>query len=225
MICKIRKSGMMILRQNSVKVDIDNYDYVLPFKEDVKFFKHALYFDLEHYVNKKPICVGVFGCSYYDDDNKTINTIQYMIENKKDSVEILYLAKNYFEEMKNKHNKRFIVTFAGNNDFTVINRLFEKNKLNYNLRDNFIEIDLQKEYEKSAGKSIGLKKLEKEFDIIRESELISGQNLAKTFKKIVKDSDYTNRMPDEKKNKILLYNYQDVRSLFDICMTWKKYMK
>jgi len=49
---------------------------------------------------------------------------------------------------------------------------------------------------------------------------MSGSNLAKTFGKIVKDDDYINRMPQEKKDKILLYNQQDVVSLFYIYVDW-----
>ena len=52
--------------------------------------------------------------------------------------------------------------------------------------------------------SIGLKNLEKQFGIIRESEVISGSNLAKTFHKVMKDKDYIKRMPREKIEKIHL---------------------
>ena len=149
-----------------------------------------------------------------------LKVTQYMAENKKDAIEILSLAKNYFEEMKMKYNKKYIVTFSGNNDFTVINYLLKAHKTDFLLEGYFGEIDLQKCYEKAEGTCIGLKALEKIFEIDRESELISGSNLAKTFSKIVKDDDYINRMPQEKKEKILLYNQQDVVSLFYIYVDW-----
>ena len=72
--------------------------------------------------------------------------------------------------------------------------------------------------------SIGLKKLEKIFEIYREGEVISGSNLAKTFHKVLKDKEYIERMPKEKVNTILVYNEQDVVNLFNIFVNWKKYI-
>ncbi|WP_343769598.1 ribonuclease H-like domain-containing protein [Clostridium malenominatum] len=183
-------------------------------------YKESIFFDLEHYVYRKPICIGVFGSCYYDSNTNKINITQYMIENKEDSKEILKLAKEYFEHVIK--DKKYIVTFSGNNDFTVIKYLFQKYKIDFDISSRFIHIDIQKEYEKCKKTSIGLKALEKEFDIQRESELISGQNLAKTFSKLVKDEEYINRMPNEKKEKILLYNEQDVVSLFYMSVDWNK---
>nr|WP_286207997.1 ribonuclease H-like domain-containing protein [Clostridium caldaquaticum] len=187
-------------------------------------FKQAIFFDLEHYVYKKPICVGVFGCCYFEDSEKCLKITQYMIENNQDAYDILILSKSYFEKMI-KENKKYIVTFSGNNDYTIINYLFQRYKLHFKVQDFFIGIDLQKEYEKIKKTSIGLKALEKEFGIIRDSELISGANLAKTFNKIIKDDDYMNRMPEEKKEKILLYNEQDVVSLFHMYINWNNVIK
>lgn len=210
----------MIIRENEVEVN----DYVLENALEVfgskELFEEALFFDLEHYVYKKPICIGVFGCSYYDKKNNVIKVTQYMIENRYESNEILEMAKEYFREMHEKNKKNYIVTFSGNNDFTVINHLFDKNNINYDIDAFYKKIDLQREYEKVIGKNIGLKILEKKFNIIRENNVISGSNLAKTFCKVMKDSDYMNRMPQEKKDRILLYNEQDVVSLFNIYVDW-----
>ncbi|KGK87552.1 ribonuclease H-like domain-containing protein [Clostridium sp. HMP27] len=214
----------MIVRENTQKVEEINEDMALKINTKESIFKKAVFFDLEHYVYKKPICIGVFGCSYYDEEKQVLKTTQYMIENKADSLEILRLAKKYFVNLYENKGKRYIVTFSGNNDFTVINYLMNKYKLNLNLEEYFTHIDLQKEYEKCKGVNIGLKALEKEFEIERESELISGQNLAKTFGKVIKDREYINRMPTEKKEKILLYNEQDVVSLFYMYITWEKYV-
>ena len=148
---------------------------------------------------------------------------QYMIEDKDEAVDILYLARNYFKKKKNE-GKKAIVTFSGNNDFTVINYLFKKNKIYYDFNEEFDSIDIQKEYEKDKSSSIGLKNLEKIFDIIREGEVISGSNLAKTFHKVLKDKSYFKRMPEEKIEKILLYNEQDVVNLYYIYVNWKKYI-
>jgi len=210
----------VITKLSSVKVGEISTENSFTIDGNKKLFKDALFFDLEHYIYKKPICIGVFGCCVYDEISNELKVTQYMAENKKDAIEILSLAKNYFEEMKIKYNKKYIVTFSGNNDFTVINYLLKAHKIDFILEGYFGEIDLQKCYEKAEGNCIGLKALEKIFDIDRESELISGSNLAKTFGKIVKDDDYINRMPQEKKDKILLYNQQDVVSLFYIYIDW-----
>ncbi|KAJ53517.1 hypothetical protein CTM_02049 [Clostridium tetanomorphum DSM 665] len=204
-------------------VEAENVQDTFSFKhKGYSIYKDAIFFDLEHYVYKKPICVGVFGACYYDEEKGMINITQYMIEDKSDSIKILNLAKKYFQDAYKKNNKKYIVTFSGNNDFTVINYLLQKYGVDFDIKAHFTHVDIQKEYEKAKGSNIGLKVLEKEFNIERESELISGQNLAKTFGKIMKDKDYINRMPKEKKEKILLYNEQDVVSLFYMSLNWLK---
>lgn len=213
----------MIIRENIIEVTEQDLTYLLD-REDFKYKPEELiFFDLEHYVYKKPKCVGVFGaCVYNKNDNKLYVT-QYMIENKNEVVDILMLAKKYFINMK-KLGKKVIVTFSGNNDFTVINYLFNRFNIQYNILGEFEELDIQKQYEKEKNTSIGLKNLEKEFQIFRGSELISGSNLAKTFHKILKDKEYILRMPKEKIEVILLYNEQDVVSLYSIFTSWKKFI-
>nr|WP_207748078.1 ribonuclease H-like domain-containing protein [Clostridium thermobutyricum] len=183
----------------------------------------VIFFDLEHYVYKKPKCIGVFGACVYEKESRTLLTTQYMIENKREIKDLLKLALKYFKDMKEK-GKRAISTFSGNNDFTVINYLFNKYKIEFDFEDEFNSIDLQKYYEREMGTSIGLKNLEKIFNIHRQGEVISGSNLAKTFYKVLKDSDYIKRMPYEKIEKILLYNEQDVVNLYYIFLNWKKYI-
>ena len=73
--------------------------------------------------------------------------------------------------------------------------------------------------------SLGLKNLEKFFNIYREGDVISGSNLAKTFHKVLKDKEYIERMPKEKIETILLYNEQDVVNLYKIFITWKDYIQ
>ncbi|MCY6484578.1 ribonuclease H-like domain-containing protein [Clostridium aestuarii] len=214
----------MIKRENTIKVKEFFEEFILEIGGQKDFFKDSVFLDLEHYLYKKPICIGVFGCCYFDNKTNELKVTQYMIENKKDALPILDLAKEYLIEMCEKHNKKYIVTFSGNNDFMVIDYLFEKNKIDLKIDDCYKKIDLQREYEKLTGENIGLKNLEKKFDIHRESELISGSNLSKTFCKVMKDPDYINRMPEEKRQRILLYNEQDVVSLFRIYVDWKKYL-
>lgn len=210
----------MIERHNSIEVEKLTEENSLVINGNSYLYKDAIFFDLEHYIYKKPICVGVFGCCYYDEQKQKLEVTQYMIENKMDVKSILFLAKDYFNLMRTKYNKKYIVTFSGNNDFTVINYLFQKYNVDLAIEEEFTQIDLQKQYEKENNTSIGLKSLERQFNIFRDTEVISGSNLAKTFSKIIKDNDYIIRMPEEKKEKILLYNEQDVVSLFHIYTNW-----
>lgn len=214
----------MIIRNNTIGIEKINKTLVLSFENNSELYKNALFFDLEHYVYKKPICIGVFGCCYYDEGEKSLFVTQYMIENKCDAENILPMVKEYFNKYKNNFGKRYIVTFSGNNDFTVLRYLFKENNIDFDIDSEFIHIDLQKQYEKEKKEGIGLKNLEKIFEIERESAVISGSNLAKTISKIVKDREYFSRMPQEKKENILLYNEQDVTSLFYIMTEWKKYV-
>lgn len=215
----------VIIRNNVIKVDRIDLEQVFSIGDEKLLYEDALFFDLEHYVYKKPICIGVFGCSYYDKLSNSICVTQYMIENKNDASKIIKMSNKYFNEQNEKYGKKYIVTFSGNNDFTVLRYLYNKMGIDYKVEENFLQIDLQKEYEKEKKEGIGLKKLEKIFEIDRESELISGSNLAKTINKIICDDTYFDRMPVEKKDKILFYNEQDVVSLFYIMTNWKKYMK
>ncbi|MGL4772338.1 MAG: ribonuclease H-like domain-containing protein [Clostridium sp.] len=213
----------MIIRENNIRV-LDALNDGMIHHDEVDFLpKELIFFDLEHYVYKKPKCIGVFGACVYDGNKKELNVTQYMIENKYEVEDLLVLAKNYFELQK--HNgKKAIVTFSGNNDFTVIKYLFEKYGIKYDFDKEFASVDIQKEYERSKGTSIGLKNLEKIFEIYREGDVISGSNLAKTFHKVMKDKDYIKRMPSEKIEKILLYNEQDVVSLYHMYTNWEHYI-
>jgi len=213
----------VIIRENKVKVEEFENEFMMKSQDREYSPEEIIFFDLEHYVYKKPKCIGVFGACEYDNKNNHILVTQYMIEDRDESINILYLAKEYFIRMKAK-GKKTIVTFSGNNDFTVINYLFKENGIDYNFDEEFDSIDIQKEYEKEKKVSTGLKKLEKVFDIEREGEVISGSNLAKTFHKVMKDKSYFKRMPEEKIEKILLYNEQDVINLLYIYINWKKYI-
>lgn len=219
-----RKSDIVIIRENVIEVE--GYDGIDMLEIDGEKCKpeELIFFDLEHYVYKKPKCIGVFGACIYNNIDKKLYVTQYMIENKSEVVDILVLAKKYFIKMK-EMRKKSIVTFSGNNDYTVINYLFKKYNINFNIEGEFKSIDIQKEYEKNKKTSIGLKNLEKIFEIFREGEVISGSNLAKTFHKVLKDDEYIERMPKEKIDTILLYNEQDVVNLFKILTLWGRYMK
>ncbi len=73
------------------------------------------------------------------------------------------------------------MTFSGNNDFTVINYLFDKYGINFDFNNYFRSVDIQKIYEHTFKQGIGLKALEKKFGIEREGDVLSGSNLAKNI--------------------------------------------
>ena len=51
----------MIIRENTIKIKNINNEFMIH-KEEIKYLPEDLiFFDLEHYVYKKPKCVGVFG--------------------------------------------------------------------------------------------------------------------------------------------------------------------
>lgn len=214
----------MIIRENVIEVPGGEIKEFLA-TEDIECKpEEIIFFDLEHYVYKKPKCIGVFGACVYNNKDNRLYVTQYMIENKNEVVDILYLAKKYFVRMK-KLERKVIVTFSGNNDFTVIKYLFNKYNIHLDFSSEFETVDIQKEYEKVMKTSIGLKNLERVFNIYREGELISGSNLAKTFHKVLKDREYIERMPKDKIENILLYNEQDVVNLYKIYISWNKFIK
>ena len=136
----------MIIRENIVDVEEYRLERMLECKEGSCKPEESIYFDLEHYVYKKPKCIGVFGACVYNKADNKIYVTQYMIENKNEVVEILLLAKRYFIRMK-KAGKKTIVTFSGNNDFTVIKYLFNKYNIYFDFDKEFKSVDIQKEYE------------------------------------------------------------------------------
>ncbi|XZL31766.1 ribonuclease H-like domain-containing protein [Clostridium perfringens] len=212
----------MIIKEHEIDINDLDLSNALSFNENYDIYKQAVYFDLEHYVYKKPKCIGVFGAGYFDEEKSKFITTQYMIEHKGEVRDILYLAKKYFIMVAAEKKKKYIVTFSGNNDFTVINYLFDKYGINFDFNNYFRSVDIQKIYEHTFKQGIGLKALEKKFGIEREGDVLSGSNLAKTFHKVLKDKDYFQRMPKEKVEKILVYNEQDVVNLFYILLSWKK---
>ena len=209
----------MLKQQEVIPVVVQGSEQTLKF-HDKEIIRNAIFFDLEHYLYKEPIAIGVFGAAVYEEAEKAVITTQYMIENKKDARAILEMTKEYFINQKN-NGKQYLVTFSGNNDFLVINHLYQKYDISYSFEEEFVLIDLQKEYEQKFQKNIGLKNLEKLHQIDRGGELISGMTLAKTFSKIIKDQGYFDRMPLEKVEKILKYNEEDVVNLFNIMNRWE----
>lgn len=213
----------VIIRENVIDMEGESKAFMIKTDTADRDPSEIIFFDLEHYVYKKPKCIGVFGACTYNANEDKLYVTQYMLENKGEVVDVLLMAKKYFVNMK-RQGKKAIVTFSGNNDFTVINYLFNKYSIEFDFSKEYESIDIQKEYEKMMNSSIGLKNLEKLFEIHREGEVISGSNLAKTFHKIMKDREYILRMPHEKVENILLYNEQDVVNLYKIYISWSKFI-
>lgn len=209
----------MLILNETIPARINHEEYTFKFRGN-DIIEDSIFFDLEHYLYKEPIAIGVFGAAVYHKDEKAIKTTQYMIENKKDARVILTMTKDYFTKMK-KDGKKYLVTFSGNNDFLVVNHLFRKYEIDYCFEKEFQLVDIQKEYETKFKKNIGLKNLERLHHIERDGELISGMTLAKTFSKIIKDRGYIERMPADKITRILKYNEQDVVNLFNIMNQWE----
>lgn len=129
----------MIIRENKVNVEEYSDEFMIKPQDREYNPEDLIFFDLEHYVYKKPKCIGVFGACEFDKRNSKILVTQYMIEDRDEAIDILYLARNYFIKMKKK-GKKAIVTFSGNNDFTVINYLLMKIRFITILTRNLIQL-------------------------------------------------------------------------------------
>ncbi|MBU5315021.1 ribonuclease H-like domain-containing protein [Clostridium bornimense] len=214
----------MLVRETVIPIDDINEQLLLEVNGKKDLYKKSIYLDLEHYVYRIPICVGVFGIGYLDEEDKVFRVVQYMLENREDVREVLYKGKELLRKLKTTYGKSYITTFSGNNDFTVIRYLFKKYKIDMDVNKEFISIDIQEEYKKVKNEVIGLKNLEKIFNIDRDGEVISGNTLAKTIGKMFHDREYCYRIPREKIDKILVYNEKDVYNLFLINILWNKFI-
>ena len=91
--------------------------------------------------------------------------------------------QNFINSCDDMIKGKFIM--ADNKISKILESIANNEKLYKLVNDCVNGYNFQKEYEKEKHKSIGLKNLEKQFNISRESELISGSNLAKTFHKVM----------------------------------------
>ena len=67
----------MIIRENIIDIEEQELSDILE-REDLHYKPEELiFFDLEHYVYKKPKCVGVFGACVFDekDKNKVLDKV------------------------------------------------------------------------------------------------------------------------------------------------------
>jgi len=214
----------LIQINKGIKVDGSFKDYMIDVNgKEVpcsEVCENGIFLDLEHYVYKKPIGVVVFGACILDKDTNELQFLQYMMENRGEKQIVLSQAEEYLRYMYECKGKRYIITFSGNNDFLVLKHLSENELFDFNVVSRLNHVDVQKEYEKLEKKIIGLKKLEGIMNIKRESEVLNGAKIARTFGKMFSKENY--RMANDKREKLLLYNQQDVLSLYFIMEKWKE---
>ena len=179
----------------------------------------SIFLDMEHYIYRKPIALGIFGAAVRDGDELVCT--QYFLENRKDLKGLVKTSYNYLKE-KQKAGYSQLVAFAAKNDLNVLHTMFRKYWLKSDLREEFKVVDLQSEFKKAYSETISLEALEDFTEIHRQGPSISGSTIAKTFANIVGDADYIHRMPKEKMVRLLDYNRMDVVNLFFIMANWDK---
>ncbi len=177
----------------------------------------SVFLDLEHYIYKKPVCIGIFGAAVRTGDELVIT--QYFLENRADLKGLIVASHNYLLEMR-QAGYCHLVTFAGQNDLMMLHAMFEKFKIKTDLRMLFESIDLQSAFKAQFHAVIGLNALEQFAQIPRQGPAIAGSTIAKTFANVVSDPTYIDRMPKEKIQRLLTYNQMDVENLYFILMNW-----
>lgn len=210
----------MIKFLDAVKLETESaIENNLEFTVDGKsILERSIFLDLEHYIYKKPICIGIFGAAYIKNDELKIE--QYFLEDSKDSKVLTKEADKRLIELRNE-GYDYLVTFAGKNDLMVLNTMFRKFEIETDLRKQFKLIDIQREFEKEFHIGIGLKPLEKLMGINREGGEISGSSIAKTFARIMKDPGHIKRMDKNKIHRLIEYNKEDVIDLYFILKNWR----
>ena len=63
----MKGSDDLIIKENEIIVEKVIDKDILKIDNDINQYKNAIFFDLEHYVYKKPKCVGVFGSCFFDE--------------------------------------------------------------------------------------------------------------------------------------------------------------
>ncbi len=206
----------MITFKDMFSLTEDNEEFAFRYK-DAPILHEAVFVDLEHYIFRQPVCVGIFGAAYMID--RRLQTEQYFLESARD-LKTLTLASLEFLMKKKAEGYKYLVTFAGKNDLMMIHAMFRKYGLTTDLRKEFICIDVQREFEKRFKIGIGLKPLEILSGINREGGDMSGASIAKTFARIMRDPEYIRRMDRQKIHRLIEYNKQDVVSLYHILAGW-----
>lgn len=179
--------------------------------------RDSVYLDLEHYIYRKPVCIGIFGAAAIEGEELVLT--QYFLENRNDLKVLIHASHNYLEEKRRKGYEN-LVTFAGQNDLMMLHAMFKKFHIDTDLRKLYRCVDLQSEFKHEYHAVIGLTALEKFAGLHRSGPEISGSTIAKTFANIMADPQYLERMPKEKIGRLLAYNQMDVENLYFILSKW-----
>lgn len=179
----------------------------------------SVFLDLEHYIFHKPIAIGIFGAAVREGDELVLT--QYFLENRQDLKKLVRAARDYLRE-KLALGYPNLVTFAGKNDLMMLHAMFRNFSINDDLHELFEHVDLQSVFKREFSQIIGLTRLEEFAGIQRENPDISGSTIAKTFGRIMNDPKYFSRMPEEKIQRFLDYNAQDVVNLYHITARWDR---
>ena len=177
----------------------------------------AVFLDLEHYIYRKPICIGIFGAAVVEAGELVLT--QYFLENRGDLKGLITSAHDYLLE-KRAAGYEYLVTFAGQNDLMMLHAMFVKFGIKTDLRQVFDPVDLQSVFKQEFSGIIGLNALEDFCGIRREGPDISGSTIAKTFANVMADPGYIHRIPEDKIDRLLAYNQQDVENLCHILLNW-----
>lgn len=184
--------------------------------------RSSVFLDLEHYIYRKPICIGIFGAAVIEGQELVLT--QYFLENKADLKGLINAAHDYLND-KRRSGYEHLVTFAGQNDLLMIHAMFLKFKIKTDLRVLFESFDLQSAFKQEFHGVVGLTALEQFAGIYRQGPEISGSTIAKTFASVMADPTYIKRMPQEKIYRLLAYNQMDVENLYYIMMNWSNISK
>lgn len=185
---------------------------------DQNISHRCLFLDLEHYIYKRPVCIGIFGGAVLEAGQ--LEVTQYFLESRSDLADLIKKSHAYLSQQL-AAGRDHLVTFAGENDLGILRAMFDRFDLGFDFNQ-FTHLDLQKQIKAKFGAILGLKVVEELLGIEREVQPISGSTLAKTFATIMKDDDYIHRMPPEKIQRFLSYNRSDVANLYEIMANFEK---
>lgn len=202
----------MLIFEKIIKEEETEFPYEFLY-EGKGILETSVFLDLEHYIFRKPICIGIFGAACVRDGD--LICTQYMLQNRRD---LKGLVRSCFDYLKERKSEGYscLVTFAGANDIMVLNAMAERFHLDPGILKEFIHIDIQREFRKKHHVTTGLKTIEEIMGIVRNEGAPSGMSIAKTFARIMKEPEYSDRMDKAKIRRLIEYNREDVVNLYSI---------
>ncbi|PKK40401.1 hypothetical protein ABB02_00257 [Clostridiaceae bacterium JG1575] len=194
-----------------------NPSLALPLPQEVVYPQNVVFLDLEHYIYRKPVCIGIFGAARQE--GADLVTTQFFLQNKQDLPHLVHESRLYLEKVQ-KEGATHLVAFAAKNDWLVLEEMFFRFDEPLEILDDFEIIDLQRVAYKEFRLNMGLGLLEELAGVDRQGEEVSGSTLAKTFAALMEDPLYCYRMPKEKMSRFLSYNHMDVLNMAKIFARW-----